>query len=143
MTTLPDPVVAAADLALTDRARHTGELLAVLIAHGMLERVARPAKLPELLFPDIDPEHVRRVWDAAVPVGYHAGKLAARPSWTPEALGRLRTALAEVGYTGMGRLAEDTPDLWAYGWDTEPADARDADDFGPHPGDFDNDRTRP
>lgn len=140
MTTTPDPsTTAATDTALTSRARETADRLAALIAHGMLERVARPDRLPELLFPDIPADHVRRVWDAAVPVGYHAGKLAARPSWTPEALGRLRAALAEVGYTGMGRLAADAPDLWAYGWDTEPA----ADDFGPHPGDLDADRARP
>lgn len=141
MTTTPDPTTtAAADTALTERARHTADRLAALIAHGMLERVARPGRLPELLFPDIPAEDVRRVWDAAVPVGYHAGKLAARPSWTPQALGRLRDALAEVGYTGMSRLADSAPDLWPYGWDTTPAPD---DDFGPHPSDFDSDRARP
>ncbi|MEV6165783.1 hypothetical protein AB0L71_28490 [Streptomyces sp. NPDC052052] len=116
MTTTPDtrppatnPAVdaaeAAADLALTARCQSSGDYLAGIVAKGMLDAVGAPKKLPELLFPDIDPDVVRRIWDAALPVGYRAGKLAARPRWTPEALDRLRAELQDAGYTAMAGLA--------------------------------------
>ncbi|MEV3996651.1 hypothetical protein AB0K62_13375 [Streptomyces halstedii] len=108
MTTTPIPQPSAAadtDQVLADRCQSSGDYLAGLIAHGMLEAVSRPGKLPELLFPDGDPVLVRAVWEAALAVGYQAGKLSARPTWTPDALHRLRAALDTAGYKAMGRMA--------------------------------------
>lgn len=112
MTTTPDPAtvvaladaVADVDLVMTERCENLGEYLGGVIAAGTLDSVGRPDKLPELMFPDVDPEVVRRIWKAALPVGYRAGKLAGRPDWTAEGLGKLRAALADAGYWGMARL---------------------------------------
>lgn len=103
--TLEAPGTAGADQALADRCQSSGDYLAGLLAHGMLESVSRPGKLPELLFPDGDPALVRAVWKAALAVGYQAGKLSARPTWTPDALRRLRAELDTAGYVAMGRMA--------------------------------------
>ncbi|MYR75139.1 MULTISPECIES: hypothetical protein [unclassified Streptomyces] len=108
MTTTPIPQPSAAadtDQVLADRCQSSGDYLAGLIAHGMLKATSRPGKLPELLFPDADPVVVRAVWEAALAVGYQAGKAAARPTWTPDALHRLRAALDEAGFVAMGRMA--------------------------------------
>lgn len=109
MTGTPNtPAPADVDQDLTERCVTSGEVIAGHIARGMLDVVSRPAKLPELLFPDDDPETVRRVWDQALAVGYRAGKHAARPDWTAEGIARLKAALYEAGYRGMGRLAVRT-----------------------------------
>lgn len=108
MTTTPIPQPSAAadtDQVLADRCQSSGDYLAGLISHGMLEAVSRPRKLPELLFPDGDPVLVRAVWEAALAVGYQAGKTAARPTWTPDALRRLRAELDTAGFVAMGRMA--------------------------------------
>lgn len=93
------------DQALADRCQSSGDYLAGLIAKGMLDTAGAPKKLPELLFPDHDPDMVRTVWEAALAVGYRAGKLAGQPRWTPDALNRLRAELADAGYAAMGSKA--------------------------------------
>lgn len=95
-----------ADTALVRRARTSAEYLAGLIAEAMVDVVGRPDRLPELLFPDLDPAAVRRVWDAALAVGYRAGQIAHRPAWNTVSLDRLRTQLYDAGYRGMGRIVE-------------------------------------
>ena len=110
MTTQPTapaatPDTATVDQALADVCQTSGDYLAGLITRGMLESVSRPGKLPELLFPDGDPVLVRAVWEAALAVGYQAGKTAARPTWAPDALRKLRAELDVAGYVAMGRLA--------------------------------------
>ena len=107
----PAPEQADGDQVLADLCQSSAEHVAGLMAHGMLEAVSRPGKLPELLFPDGDPELVRAVWEAALAVGYQAGKLSARPTWTPDALRRLRAELDAAGYTAMGRLAARSASL--------------------------------
>ncbi|MEU3656494.1 hypothetical protein AB0E67_27535 [Streptomyces sp. NPDC032161] len=103
MTTTPDTTV---DQTLADRCQSSGDYLAGILAASMLDNAGTPKKLPELLFPDIDPAVVRQIWEAALPVGYRAGHLAAQPSWTPEALDRLRDALQGAGYAVMaGQVA--------------------------------------
>lgn len=97
--------VAATDQVLADVCQSSGDYLAGLLAHGMLEAVSRPGKLPELLFPTGDPQLVRAVWEAALAVGYQAGKLSGRPTWAPDALRRAQDGLDTVGYTAMGGLA--------------------------------------
>lgn len=103
--TAPAPDITATDQALANVCQTSGDYLAGLLTRGMLESVSRPAKLPELLFPDGDPAMVRTVWEAALAVGYQAGKLSVRPRWTPDALARLRAELDAAGYVAMGRLA--------------------------------------
>ncbi|MFE4915903.1 hypothetical protein ACFRCX_30840 [Streptomyces sp. NPDC056652] len=93
------------DVLLAGRCETSGEYLAGVIAAGMLDHVGRPDRLPELLWPDADPAVVRAVWEAGLATGYRAGKLAAHPEWTGDGLNRLRAALYEAGYRGMGRLA--------------------------------------
>ncbi|MFC8339321.1 hypothetical protein ACFUJX_20235 [Streptomyces rubiginosohelvolus] len=101
-TDAPSP--ATVDRALTDRCQSSGDYLAGLLAAAHLEAAGTVRKLPADLFPDWDPVMVQAVWDAALPVGFQAGKLSARPTWTRDALDRLQAALDEAGYTAMGRL---------------------------------------
>lgn len=124
------PSAAVVDQALTERCTTSGEVIAGHIAAGMLDAVSRPAKLPELLFPDDDPETVRRVWELAVAVGYRAGKHAARPDWTAEGLDRLKAALYEAGYQGMARLAVRTANTSVQPEPVHTYSAEDTDEFG-------------
>ncbi|MGW1814181.1 hypothetical protein ACWCQM_11545 [Streptomyces sp. NPDC002125] len=110
MTTQPAAPAAAPDIstvdqALANRCQTSGDYLAGILAAGHLEAAGTVRKLPADLFPDWDPVMVQAVWDAALPVGFQAGKLSVRPTWTPEALHRLRTELAAAGYVAMGKLA--------------------------------------
>lgn len=108
----PDaPSPAAVDQALAARCQSSGDYIAGLLAAAHLEAAGTVRKLPTALFPDWDPDMVQAVWDAALPVGYQAGKLAARPTWTPDALNRLRAALDEAGYTVMGGLVARSASL--------------------------------
>ncbi|MFF8610820.1 hypothetical protein ACF06X_33480 [Streptomyces sp. NPDC015346] len=93
------------DQALAERCAASGEHLAGLLAHAMLDVAGQPEKLPALLFPDLDPQVVERVWNTALPVGFRLGRLVDRPRWTPDALRRLQTALDDAGYEAMGHLA--------------------------------------
>lgn len=102
---LPPADTTVVDQALAERCEDSGQYLAGLIAHGMLDHVGRPTRLPEVMFPDVDPDAVRRIWDTALAVGYRAGKMASNPQWTAAGLRRLRTELQAVGYEGMSRLA--------------------------------------
>ncbi|MDK0525040.1 hypothetical protein [Streptomyces sp. ML-6] len=103
--TTPMPTTTHTDQVLADRCQSSGDYLAGILAAAMLDTAGTPTKLPELLFPGVDPTVVRQIWEAALPVGYRAGHLAAQPSWTPEALDRLRAALADAGYTAMAGKA--------------------------------------
>ncbi|MFB7313019.1 hypothetical protein [Streptomyces sp. NPDC056192] len=111
MTTLPTPApvtpddTAAADQVLAERCQTSGDYLAGLLAAGTLEAAGAPRKLPEVLFADYDPSVVREIWDAALAVGYRAGKLAGQPRWTPDALNRLRAAMQDAGYNAMAAKA--------------------------------------
>lgn len=109
MTTQPTapaaPDTTTTDQALADRCQSSGDYLAGLLAAGHLEAAGTVRKMPADLFPDWDPAMVQAVWDAALPVGFQAGKLSARPTWTPDALARLRAALDAAGFVAMGRLA--------------------------------------
>lgn len=119
MTTHPQAETADIDHQLAARASSHAEYLAGLLAAAMLDTVGQPAKLPELLFPDIDPDIVRRVWTAALPVGYRLGKLAERPTFDEAGLRRLRAALHDAGYRTMARQVTRSLATTA----THPADA--------------------
>jgi hypothetical protein len=106
MTTQPDTTTAATvDQALAARATSHGEYLAGLIAHAELDTVGQPDKLPALLFPDLDPDTVDRVWKQALVVGYRLGRIVERPQWDADGLRRLRAELAAAGYRQMASQA--------------------------------------
>lgn len=108
----PDaPSPAHVDQALANRCQSSGDYLAGLLAAGHLEAAGTVRKLPTALFPDWDPDMVQAVWDAALPVGYQAGKLSARPTWTPDALHRLQDLMVEAGFQAMGRLVARSASL--------------------------------
>ncbi|MFJ9988599.1 hypothetical protein ACIQUD_32080 [Streptomyces globisporus] len=101
----PDaPSPAHVDRALANRCQSSGDYLAGVLAAGHLEAAGTVRKLPTDLFPDWPADMVQAVWDAALPVGFQAGKLSVRPTWTRDALDRLRAALDDAGYTAMGGL---------------------------------------
>ncbi|MFB6665992.1 hypothetical protein [Streptomyces parvus] len=108
-TTAPPPAAdapspAAVDRVLADRCQSSGDYLAGLLAAAHLEAAGTVRKLPTDLFPDWPADMVQAVWDAALPVGFQAGKLSVRPTWTRDALDRLRAALDDAGYMAMGGL---------------------------------------
>lgn len=123
----PTAAVAAVDRALAARCTSSGHYLAGLVAAAMLDTVGQPEKLPALLFPDLDPDAVERVWTAALPVGFRLGRLVDNPRWTADALDRLRAALADAGYQGMGDLAARSRNTLAV-----PAHPADADSVREH-----------
>uniref|UniRef100_UPI0005BE1A16 hypothetical protein n=1 Tax=Streptomyces sp. NRRL WC-3725 TaxID=1463933 RepID=UPI0005BE1A16 len=104
-TAAPDaPSPAHVDRALAARCQSSGDHIAGLLAYGHLAAAGTVTKLPTALFPDWPADMVQAVWDAALPVGFQAGKLSVRPTWTRDALDRLRAALDDAGYTAMGGL---------------------------------------
>ncbi|MFD7980156.1 hypothetical protein [Streptomyces sp. NPDC059071] len=111
------------DQALAARAESSAEYLAGILAAAELDVVGQPAKLPELLFPDLDPDVVRRVWDTALVVGYRLRKLAEHPRWDDAALCRLKTELAGAGYGAMAQLTERSLNT-AHPGDAEATTAR-------------------
>jgi hypothetical protein len=138
MTTTPDlptPAVPAADAApagvvevvqvdavLTGRAMSSGAFLAGLIAEAQLETVGRPDKLPADLEPDVDPVVVQRIWDRALAVGVHAGRLSAAPYRYRDQMARLEGLLAEAGFHAMGGMVARSRRLVA---PVHPADGED------------------
>lgn len=141
MTTTPQPPapIPGIDEQLAGRCEDSGEHLAGLIAKGMLDTVGRPDKLPELLWPDVDPDIVRTIWELALAVGYRAGKTAGQPRWDTDGFNRLRAALIEAGYESMGRLATRTANLHR----PLPLCDPPASDLTPwHPADLDADAVR-
>ncbi|ACX71100.1 alpha-L-rhamnosidase [Streptomyces phage ZL12] len=102
----PDaPSPAHVDRALADRCQSSGDYLAGLLAAGHLEAAGTVRKLPTAMFPDWPAEMVQAVWDAAVPIGFQAGRTSVRPTWAPDALHTASTVLNDAGYEAMGRLA--------------------------------------
>ncbi|WP_030756467.1 hypothetical protein [Streptomyces sp. NRRL F-5135] len=99
------------DRVLAERCQSSGDYLAGLIAAATLDHAGQPGKLPELLWPDAEPWLVRAVWNAALAVGYRAGRMSVRPEWTPEALARLRAQFADAGYQTMARHVARTANL--------------------------------
>lgn len=121
----PQPDTTTADIELAARAASHAEYLAGLLAAAMLDFVGQPAKLPEMLFPDIDPAIVRRIWEAALPVGYRLGKLAERPTFDEAGLRRLRAALHDAGYRTMaGQVTRSLATTAQHPADADPARER-------------------
>jgi hypothetical protein len=103
------PAVPDADRALAALAHASGELLAAHTVQALTDHAGSPTCLPELLFPDLDPDTVLRVWKVALPIGYRIGRQTARPAWDTAALQRLRSALADAGYATMARTLPAEP----------------------------------
>ncbi|MFF8840557.1 hypothetical protein [Streptomyces sp. NPDC015130] len=121
MTTHPTTTAAAAaDHALAERATSHGEYLAGLINAAELHVVGQPEKLPELLFPDLDPAVVDRVWKQALAVGYRLGRIVDQPQWDAAGLRRLKAALADAGYAAMATQTSRTL-ATVHPADTDPA----------------------
>lgn len=107
-TTAPGTTAADTDQALTRRATTSGDWIAGLIAYAMLDTAGTPTNLPHLTFPDDDPDTVTRVWQAALAVGFRAGRLDAAPRFHRDTLARHQAALADAGYTAMAALGQQT-----------------------------------
>lgn len=95
--------VLRADAVLVGRAASAGMFLAGLIADGQLATVGSPTKLPADLFPDVDPAVVDAIWQRALAVGLHAGRVSAAPRLHRDQMDRIAGQFAEVGYVAMGR----------------------------------------
>ena len=114
MTTTPEtePAVDASgawevsrqDAMLCGRAASSGEFLAGLILTGQLETVGRPDRLPQDLFPHVDPDVVQAIWDRALAVGLHAGRVSAAPRLYRDQMLRVQGEFAEVGWHAMARM---------------------------------------
>lgn len=113
MTTIPETEaavdaaaweVARQDAMLCGRASSSGEFLAGLILNGQLETVGRPDRLPQDLFPHVDPDVVQAIWDRALAVGLHAGRVSAAPRLYRDQLLRVQAELEAVGFEAMARL---------------------------------------
>ncbi|MGW2725747.1 hypothetical protein [Streptomyces sp. NPDC001492] len=110
MATTPEteataPVDASyADGVLAGRAMSSAVFLAGLIANGQLETAGRPDKLPADLFPHVDPDVVQAIWDRALAVGLHAGRVSASPRLYRDQMARVQAEFERVGYEAMARM---------------------------------------
>ncbi|NUP45424.1 MAG: hypothetical protein HOY76_52460 [Streptomyces sp.] len=97
--------------ALDERIVRSAEVLAAHLTAATLDTVGRPSRLPAALFPDVEEEVVREIWDLALAVGYLGGKRAVEGSrWEHERLAAARDQLADAGYAAMAeRIARILP----------------------------------
>ncbi|MEU6054264.1 hypothetical protein ABZ829_28065 [Streptomyces xanthochromogenes] len=96
------------DRHLAHRCASHGDYLAGLLAASLLDTVALPDRLPTALFPDTDPTTVDQIWRLALSVGFRAGRLSVRPSFTPQRLARAHADLTAAGHTAMAALVHRT-----------------------------------
>lgn len=113
MTEIPTPAVSVSveeeaafavmstDAVLTGRAMSSGKFLAGLVASGQLETVGRPEKLARDLFSDVDPAVVQAVWDRALAVGFHAGRVSAAPRLFRDQMDRVAGVYEQAGFAAM------------------------------------------
>lgn len=94
--------VMRADAVFTGRAMSSAEFLTGLLVNAQLETVGRPDKLPADLFPGVDPVVVQTIWDRALAVGLHAGRVHAAPRLYRDQMERIAGQFAEAGYRAMG-----------------------------------------
>lgn len=89
------------DAVLMGRAVSSGQYLAGLVASAELETVGRPEKLPADLFSGEDPAVVQRIWDRALAVGFHAGRLSAAPRLFRDQMDRVAGQFEAAGFNAM------------------------------------------
>jgi hypothetical protein len=94
--------VMRADAVFTGRAMSSGQFLAGLIANAQLETVGRPEKLARDMWPDGDPVLIQAVWERALAVGFHAGRVSSAPRLYRDQLERIADQFAEAGFLAMG-----------------------------------------
>lgn len=111
------------DAVLGGRAMSSAQFLAGLLANGELETVGRPDKLPADLFAEEDPAVVQRVWDRALAVGFHAGRMSSAPRLFRDQMDRVAGAFEEVGYHAMAGLVRRSRGLVAPEQDGLAADS--------------------
>ncbi|MFR9794192.1 hypothetical protein ACL07V_37155 [Streptomyces sp. MB22_4] len=115
-----------ADAVLMGRAVSSGQYLAGLVAAAELETVGRPEKLPADLFPefpDLDPAVVQAVWDRALAVGFHAGRLSAAPRLFRDQLDRVAGQFEAAGFHAMAGSVRRSRNLVAPVRDGHPGDS--------------------
>ncbi|MFF6866730.1 hypothetical protein [Streptomyces ardesiacus] len=110
------------DAVLAGRAMSSGQFIAGLIANAELETVGRPEKLARDLWPDADPVVVQEVWDRALAVGFHAGRVSAAPRMFRDQLERVAGVFAAAGFHAMGGLVSRSRRLVAPEGTSHPAD---------------------
>lgn len=93
--------VAAVDQALAHRNVTSADMITGVLAAATLDVLGQPTKLPTALWPDVPEEVVTAIYEHGLRVGYRAGRIVSAPTWEPEALDRLRTALTDAGYAVM------------------------------------------
>ncbi|MYW49621.1 hypothetical protein [Streptomyces sp. SID161] len=92
------------DAVLAGRAVSSAQFLAGLVATGQLETVGRPERLARDLFPefpDLDPAALQAVWDRALAVGFHAGRLSAAPRLFRDQMDRVAGVFEAAGFNAM------------------------------------------
>lgn len=94
---------ARTDAALSARNMSSALFLAGLLANGQLETVGRPDRLPADLFPHVDPDVVQAIWDRALAVGLHAGRVSAAPRLFRDQMTRVQQQFKAIGYEAMAR----------------------------------------
>lgn len=128
MTTTPELSAAldavAADHAHEQRAVTSADMLTGVLAAATLDVLGQPTKLPTVLWPDVPEEVVTAIYEHGLRVGYRAGRIVSAPTWEPQALDRLRTALADAGYQAMARRVAVTASHGRHRADTEQDIAR-------------------
>jgi hypothetical protein len=134
MTEIPttEPIVSAAeqaafdvmqrDAVLTGRAMSSGEFLAGLIANAQLQTAGRPDKLAADLFPGVDPVVVQRIWDRALAVGLHAGRMHATPRLYRDEMERIAGVFEAAGHVAMAGSVARSRRLVAPEVGVHPAD---------------------
>lgn len=106
MTTTPHPAVRepsipGVDAWLDGLAVTTADMLAGLIAAGLLETAGRPERLPALVWPHVDPRDAEAIFAAGAAAGLWAGQRRSSVRWEPEALDVAVTSLREAGFEAM------------------------------------------
>ena len=114
--------VAYADGVLAGRTMSSAVFLAGLLANAELETAGRPDKLPQDLFPHVDAAVVEAIWQRALAVGLHAGRVSSSPRLYRDQLARVREQFAEAGFQAMARMVSRSRRLVA----PHPADGETA-----------------
>lgn len=110
----------------TGRANSSGQFLAGLLAYAQLATVGRPDRLARDLWPDEDPVLVQAVWDRALAVGFHAGRVSAAPRMFRDEMARVEGVFAEVGWYAMAGSVARSRRLVAPEVPSHPADGETA-----------------
>jgi hypothetical protein len=119
---VPSPETAYADGVLSGRVMSSAVFLAGLLANSELETVGRPDRLPQDLFPHVDPDVVEAIWQRALAVGLHAGRVSASPRLYRDQFARVQGLFEAAGFHAMGRAVSRSRRLVA----PHPADGEGA-----------------